>query len=216
MLEKPPTRVVGRRVGAFLVDLLITTVVNTGIFFALAEKRPAPYDEGPDSPDVFGQFTVNDDVWVVEGGNAALYYTLVIGFGLLWWVILPGLKGWTPGKRLLGIRVVDENGHCPAGIWRNLVRQLMWVADAFPYLIPYLTGFIVALSSPGQRRVGDMVAGTYVVRADAVGGPPIAPPQPVAPPPPPAASPPGWHPDPQGEKRLRWWDGTRWTDQTAD
>jgi hypothetical protein len=60
-----------------------------------------------------------------------------------------------------------------------------------------------------------MVAGTYVVRANAVGSPPIPPVQPLVPQPA-AATPPGWHPDPQGVKRLRWWDGTRWTDQTAD
>ena len=27
---------------------------------------------------------------------------------------------------------------------------------------------------------------------------------------------PGWYPDPQGQKRLRYWDGGRWTEQTAD
>ena len=26
----------------------------------------------------------------------------------------------------------------------------------------------------------------------------------------------GWYPDPQGQKRLRYWDGGRWTEQTAD
>jgi hypothetical protein len=26
----------------------------------------------------------------------------------------------------------------------------------------------------------------------------------------------GWYPDPQGQKRLRYWDGSRWTEQTAD
>ncbi|MBA2283108.1 MAG: DUF2510 domain-containing protein [Acidimicrobiia bacterium] len=29
------------------------------------------------------------------------------------------------------------------------------------------------------------------------------------------ATPPGWHPDPAGRARLRWWDGTRWTEHTA-
>lgn len=37
-------------------------------------------------------------------------------------------------------------------------------------------------------------------------GPPAAPP--------PAMTPPGWHPDPSGRSRLRWWDGTRWSDHT--
>ena len=28
--------------------------------------------------------------------------------------------------------------------------------------------------------------------------------------------PPAWHPDPTGEHRLRWWDGTRWTEHTSE
>src|SRR5438034_638647 len=46
-------------------------------------------------------------------------------------------------------------------------------------------------------------------------------PEPSAPPAPPATSStpsvaPGWYPDPHGQVRLRWWDGSQWTDQTAD
>ena len=47
---------------------------------------------------------------------------------------------------------------------------------------------------------------------------PVAPtPEPAATPEPPAASVAAdWYPDPRGEKRLRYWDGTKWTDHTAD
>jgi hypothetical protein len=33
---------------------------------------------------------------------------------------------------------------------------------------------------------------------------------------PPSFPPPGWHPDPSGQHRFRWWDGTRWTAHTWD
>ena len=33
---------------------------------------------------------------------------------------------------------------------------------------------------------------------------------------PPAPPPAGWNPDPRRESRLRWWDGTGWTDHTSD
>ncbi|MEA2474524.1 MAG: hypothetical protein QOE06_2439 [Thermoleophilaceae bacterium] len=51
---------------------------------------------------------------------------------------------------------------------------------------------------------------------------PATAPQPVASPTPQPAQAessgpaPGWYPDPQGQKRLRYWDGGRWTEQTAD
>lgn len=41
-------------------------------------------------------------------------------------------------------------------------------------------------------------------------------PVPTVPRPPPPPTPPGWHPDPYGRGRLRWWDGERWTDQVRD
>ena len=47
---------------------------------------------------------------------------------------------------------------------------------------------------------------------------PATAPQPAAEPAQPESSgpAPGWYPDPQGQKRLRYWDGSRWTEQTAD
>jgi hypothetical protein len=58
----------------------------------------------------------------------------------------------------------------------------------------------------------------------ATGGAPPAPTPPVSPPVQPQqptagtqANPPAdWYPDPHGQARLRWWDGSQWTDQTAD
>jgi hypothetical protein len=31
-----------------------------------------------------------------------------------------------------------------------------------------------------------------------------------------AGNPAGWHPDPQGQAALRWWDGQQWTEHTSD
>ncbi len=45
--------------------------------------------------------------------------------------------------------------------------------------------------------------------------PPPAPPPPPEPPPPPTV-PADWYPDPHGKHRLRYWDGSAWTDHVAD
>ena len=41
-------------------------------------------------------------------------------------------------------------------------------------------------------------------------------PTPPPPEPQPQSPPPDWYPDPHGQARLRWWDGSQWTDQTAE
>jgi len=68
--------------------------------------------------------------------------------------------GATLGKRLVGIRVVGEDGEhvtFGAAVVRNLVR----LVDA---LFFYLVGFVSALLSARGQRLGDRAARTIVVR----------------------------------------------------
>ena len=72
------------------------------------------------------------------------------------------LRGQTPGKRLLGIRVVRDNG-LPLSFHHSLIRNLLRIADMLPPPIYILGGLSVIISKKGQR-LGDMAAGTLVVR----------------------------------------------------
>jgi len=69
--------------------------------------------------------------------------------------------GQSPGKRLLRIRVVTEGGF-PVTIPRAAVRNLMRVVDILP--IPYGVAGVVMFLDPRGRRLGDLAAGTVVVR----------------------------------------------------
>jgi uncharacterized RDD family membrane protein YckC len=174
-VTKPPTRVVGRRVAAFLIDGVIGTAVWAAVFFSMAEKESEYAPKvltGEIDPDttVYGNIEINDDTYSIVGGDFLLFLAIVGAFAIVYHWILPGLTGWTPGKLLMGLRIVRPDGRV-AGIWRNAVRSLLWIVDYFPYIIPALTGFILALATRGNRRVGDMVADTYVVRASAAGAP---------------------------------------------
>ncbi|MFN2543253.1 MAG: RDD family protein [Actinomycetota bacterium] len=101
-----------------------------------------------------------------EGGagtSAAIAFLIVV-FLLLWgyYPILEGLwHGRTIGKRAQGLRVVDRDGRpvrWPAVIVRNLLR----IVDLLPGF--YAVGMIsMALTHP-PRRLGDLAAGTFVVR----------------------------------------------------
>ena len=82
----------------------------------------------------------------------------------LYFVLLEGFAGGTAGKLLLGLRVVDETGGA-VGLGRSLLRNVLRPIDSLPAL-GILAAVLIA-TSPERARVGDMVAGTRVIRARA-------------------------------------------------
>ncbi|TLD71530.1 RDD family protein [Phragmitibacter flavus] len=88
---------------------------------------------------------------------------------LLQFVVLEGTRmmcellwrGQTVGKKVLGLRVVDERGLKlqPSQV---VVRNLLRFVDALPFF--YAVGGMVALFNSRQQRLGDLAAGTVVVR----------------------------------------------------
>ncbi|MEK6282311.1 MAG: RDD family protein [Acidobacteriota bacterium] len=71
-------------------------------------------------------------------------------------------NGQTPGKRLLKLRVIREDGR-PITFWEAVVRNLLRTFDMMPAPF-YSIGLISVFISFSDQRVGDMVAGTVVVR----------------------------------------------------
>lgn len=83
----------------------------------------------------------------------------------LYYPVLEGLEGGTVGKFMLGIRVVDYEGRIP-GVVKALVRTLTRVVEVNPCLIGGIPAGIVALISRRKQRIGDMLAGTFVIYHD--------------------------------------------------
>jgi uncharacterized RDD family membrane protein YckC len=71
-------------------------------------------------------------------------------------------SGQTPGKRWLKLRVIREDGR-PVTFWEAAVRNLLRSFDMMPFPF-YSIGLISVFISTSDQRVGDMVAGTVVVR----------------------------------------------------
>jgi len=90
--------------------------------------------------------------------------SLLVGMGYqlafaLWW------NGRTPGKRLLGLRVVSADGW-PASPSQHLLRSLIWPLDVLlPVPLPFgLLGLLTIVVTERRQRLGDLVAGTLVLR----------------------------------------------------
>ncbi|MDR2757957.1 MAG: RDD family protein [Spirochaetaceae bacterium] len=71
-------------------------------------------------------------------------------------------KGQSPGKRILGLRVVGGDGS-PISPGASFLRNLLRFADTFMFL--YLIALLLIAWSPGFRRLGDWAADTLVVYA---------------------------------------------------
>ena len=270
-----PTHVMGRRVVAFIIDAVLLAALFTGLFFLVATHT----DQGVQLTGTNLHVTFGQDTYYLRGSDATSFYAIELLIALLYAGVIQGLTGRTVGKLHLRDPGHAEDGS-PPGIGRGVLRWVLLIVDDFPYFIPMLTGFIVAMTNDRRQRVGDLAAGTFVVRAGTAGVPaPSAVPAAVATPPPPAApappaptpgtAPPAQQvpaaqpaapqpaaapepgaleraaprspqvrsprraahracagrsaacrprtgtPDPSGQARLRYWDGSRWTDHTA-
>lgn len=84
----------------------------------------------------------------------ALFFGYYFVFEWLW-------DGQTPGKRYFGLRVLMSNG-LPLTQWSALARNAVRIVDFLP--LCYGFGSLIAVSNQLNQRMGDLVAGTIVVR----------------------------------------------------
>jgi uncharacterized RDD family membrane protein YckC len=92
-------------------------------------------------------------VWLYLILNFVLDWFYHAAFEVLW-------NGQTPGKRVMGIRVVRSDGS-PVNPGASFLRNLLRFADGFLYL--YLIAFLCMSTSRGFRRFGDWAGDTLVV-----------------------------------------------------
>jgi uncharacterized RDD family membrane protein YckC len=150
------TDVIGRRVGAAVIDFAI------GILLLLLVGA------------LFGDSEAKDSSISAQLGplDTLLFFAILFAY----FSATEAAWGATVGKRVLGLRVVAADGSSPSSgaiLLRNLVRFVDWLPGL------YIVGAI-AVFAGGQprRRLGDRVAKTRVVAADAPADLPPGPPPP--------------------------------------
>jgi uncharacterized RDD family membrane protein YckC len=130
----------GTRGLAYLGDVLVRVAVFWGCLSAVSAAAP-----------------------LVDLGGLS-WGLLVLAFFFMEWgygSLFEGLwNGQTPGKRLLGLRVVREDGHA-IGFNEALVRNLLRAADVLPLF--YGVGVVAMTLTARLQRLGDVAAGTMVI-----------------------------------------------------
>ena len=131
---------VGSRTLAFLIDWTLLMAVTLFSFLVFGIIAPAT-------------------------GAFAVVLVVVVLF-VLWWFYFALFEiawdGQTPGKRLLGLRVRKTGGY-PIGWSEALIRNFLRILiDLFAFWIP--VGLLVMIATRRSQRIGDLAAGTVVVR----------------------------------------------------
>jgi uncharacterized RDD family membrane protein YckC len=127
----------GSRFLARLLDSLIQIVIIVGIVF-LAFRGDSP--------------------GVAQAGGWILLFLVMFAYDVPFEVLN---NGRTPGKMTAGIRVVERAGE-PIGFVPSAIRNIVRIVDFLPVF--YVIGSIAIVASKDDQRLGDMAAGTLVLR----------------------------------------------------
>jgi uncharacterized RDD family membrane protein YckC len=146
---------VGSRAGAAILDTVIQAIALTVLFVAgfaavvaLAATRALPPD-----PEVYGAFGI--------AFVALVTFMVTSGYFMIFEIVW---NGQTPGKRMMGLRVIRESGY-PLRPVDSVIRNLVRIVDWLP--IVYGFGVLTMLFNKRSKRLGDFAAGTIVVREGA-------------------------------------------------
>src|SRR5262249_20849585 len=141
-----PLAGIGTRALAYLVDTAAMFAVWVVAYFSLS-------------------LLVSDVLGFFQSFSGVAQALLVAGAVFMAWIYWTACEvsfgGQTLGKRALRIRVARADGSAP-GLLESAVRNLCRAIDFLPVL--YFLGLMTALVSARGQRLGDLLAGTVLVR----------------------------------------------------
>ena len=133
---------VGSRFASALLDYILQFIILVAL--ALVLRYGAGFSPGSSS--------LSAAFWVL--GFFAVFWGYDVAFEVL-------NSGRTPGKAANGLRVVRESG-APVTFGPSAVRNVIRIIDLLPGT--YLVGITSILLTKRNQRVGDLAAGTLVIR----------------------------------------------------
>ncbi|WP_459213671.1 RDD family protein [Paenibacillus kribbensis] len=101
------------------------------------------------------------DKWFLPLAIATRCILLIAFF--CYYLLLEGYTGYTLGKFVFRIKVVNGEER-PPGFHKSLIRTLLRLIETNPVLMGSLPAVISVLVTATGQRIGDLAAGTYVVK----------------------------------------------------
>jgi uncharacterized RDD family membrane protein YckC len=143
----------GSRFLAVALDMALQALIVLAVFWGLT-LIGSPAGKAPVKGSLTDSTATSLAIALIVAVLFLVFFGYFIAFEALW-------NGQTPGKKALGIRVVRDGGY-PVDPASSLIRNLIRIGELALGL--YATSAVATLLSPENKRLGDMAAGTIVVR----------------------------------------------------
>ena len=130
-----------RRGIAWLLDILFLSI----FFFPATFLYSGKWIMGPE-----------EHLWGISDPICLVFLFVIFAYLIL----MEAYVGWTIGKRILGMRVVDGSGE-KIGLSKSIIRNTLRLVDGLPAF--NVLGIVLIAISKTEQRFGDRIAKTYVV-----------------------------------------------------
>jgi len=135
--------VVIKRGIAWLLDILFLSL----FFFPATYLYSGKWIMGPE-----------EHLWGISDPICLVFLFIIFAY----LICMEAYAGWTVGKRILGMEVVDENGD-KIGLSKSIIRNLLRLVDGLPAF--NILGIVFIAYSPKDQRFGDRIAKTFVINS---------------------------------------------------
>ena len=133
--------VIIRRGLAFLIDFMFLSCFFFPITYLYSGKWIMSYE---------------DHYWGILDPICLVFLFIIFAY----FILMEAYVGWTVGKKVLQMRVVNKEGK-RIGLSKSAIRNLLRMVDGLPAL--NMLGIVLIGHSPRGQRFGDRVAKTYVI-----------------------------------------------------
>ena len=131
-----------RRGIAWILDILFLSI----FFFPATYLYSGKWMMGPE-----------EHLWGISDPICLVFLFIIFAYLIL----MEAYTGWTVGKLILGLRVVDGSGG-KIGLYKSVIRNLLRLVDGLPAF--NILGIVLIATSQSEQRFGDRIAKTYVIK----------------------------------------------------
>ena len=98
-----------------------------------------------------------EHLWGISDPICLVFLFIIFAY----FILMESYTGWTVGKKILGMKVVDGVGN-KIGLSKSVTRNLLRLVDGLPAF--NILGIVLIIASPVGQRLGDRIARTYVIK----------------------------------------------------